>query len=135
MLNVTCALIIKNNKVLITQNGPESDHAFQWEFPGGKNKKDESDEACIIREIYEELELIIKLIERMHSVEHDYGIKKVRLMPFICNISGGNLKLNNHINKKWLSFEELYKIDFSDADKRLIQLTKNREILKEYTRK
>ena len=133
MLNVTCALIIKNKKVLITQNGPESDHAFQWEFPGGKVKNDESDEESIIREIYEELELNIKTLERMLPVEHEYKIKRIRLIPFICNISNGSLKLNNHINKKWLGFEELYKIDFSEADQRLIEFTKNKEILKKYT--
>lgn len=133
MLNVTCALIVKNGKLLITRNGPQSDHALQWEFPGGKIKKTETDKACIIREIKEELELDIQVITQLKAIEHDYGIKQIRLIPFICEITGGTLKLNNHIEKKWITAKELLSVDFSEADKRLIQQKENLKILKKYT--
>lgn len=135
MLKVTCALIVKNGKLLITRNGPESDHALQWEFPGGKVKLAETEVACIVREIKEELELNIKVIVQLKAIEHDYGIKKIRLIPFICEITGGILKLNNHIEKKWITTDELCSIDFSEADKRFVQKRETQQILKKYAGK
>ncbi len=135
MLIVTCAHIVKNGKILITQNGEDSDHAFQWEFPGGKIKLNETIEACIVREIKEELELDVYTEKALIPVEHDYGIKKIKLFPFICSIKQGQLKLNNHINAKWVGVPNLLEIDFSEADKKLLINDKNMQFLKEYTRK
>lgn len=132
MIDVTCALIVDGNRVLLAQNGPESDHAFQWEFPGGKIGLNESPHACIIREIQEELELEIEVERELVPIDHDYGIKKIRLIPFICRIVGGTLKLNDHVAVSWVKMEELLSSDLSEADKVLIHLEENRKILKEY---
>lgn len=135
MIEVTCAFIIEKDKVLITQNDKNSDHPLQWEFPGGKIKSGETAEACIIREIKEELELDISVEETMVEVEHDYSIKKIRLIPFICKIKRGTLKLNNHIAEQWVKPELLTKKNLSKADERLISQPQNKYILEEYTRK
>lgn len=135
MIQVTCALLICEGKVLITQNGAESAHPLQWEFPGGKINADETAHACIIREIKEELELDIVVIEDLVAVKHDYGIKKINLIPFVCSIVDGNLKLNNHIDRKWIAFSDLNVVDFSGADKRLISLEENRKLLEKYSGK
>lgn len=127
-------MLIKGGKVLITQNGEDSDHPYQWEFPGGKVKASESDKACIEREIMEELELHVDIIEALFPIEHDYGFKKIRLIPFVCRIKSGTLKLNNHINKKWIEITALKNEDLSEADKRLIELERNKEFLKKYIR-
>ena len=132
MLNVTCALIIKHNKLLIAQNNGESDHPFQWEFPGGKIKPAENAEECILREINEELHLRIQIIKPMVPVYFDYGFKKLTLIPFLCRIESGILKLNNHANYKWIDFSELSGFNFSGADKKVLQHNKNQNLLKKY---
>ncbi|MEN8118331.1 MAG: (deoxy)nucleoside triphosphate pyrophosphohydrolase [Bacteroidota bacterium] len=121
MIQVTCALIFQDNKVLITQNGEDSDHPFQWEFPGGKVKSGESPQECIIREIKEELELGIKVMNTLQPVEYDYKIKEIRLTPFVCSIIEGELKLNEHADGKWVDFDELTKFDLAAADKKLVE--------------
>ena len=94
MLKVTCALIIRDNKLLITQNNFKSDHPFQWEFPGGKIKTGETLENCIKREIMEELEIEIEILSTMKAVIYDYGFKKIKLYPFLCSIKNGKIKLS-----------------------------------------
>ena len=133
MLQVTCAIIIQNKKILITQNSANSDHPFQWEFPGGKTKNGESYEQCIIREIQEELDIHIRVREALIAVEYNYGIKQIRLIPFICTIKNGDIKLNHHHQKDWVSIKQLPEIDFSEADKKLISLDENLQILQKYT--
>jgi 8-oxo-dGTP diphosphatase len=132
MIKVTCACIVHKGRILVTQRGPNSDHPFLWEFPGGKIKPDETPEACMKREILEELELEIEILKPMVSVQHNYGIKQIELIPFLCFASTEKLKLNEHVDFKWTELDELHKLPFSEADEELIQHVTNRIILKEY---
>jgi len=135
MLKVTCAIIIQQNNILITQRVAGSDHPLKWEFPGGKLMLSETVEECVIREIWEELEIEIEIMEPMVSVNHDYGFRQIELIPFLSIIKSGEIKLNEHHDFKWVTFENLEKIDFAAADQTLIQHSGNQEILKKYLRK
>lgn len=134
MIKVTCALIVHSKKILITQRGEDSDHPFQWEFPGGKVNPGETIRGCIIREIREELDIEVEILEKMVAVEYDYGFKKIKLIPFLCSTANHGLKLNEHNDFKWIELTGLENIDFSEADKKLIQQKKNGEMLKKYFR-
>ncbi len=132
VLKVTCALIIQNKKLLIAQNNSDSDHPFQWEFPGGKTRNMETSEDAVKREILEELEIEIEIREKMNSVKFDYGFKQIVLIPFLCSIKKGEIKLNEHKAFKWISITELGEIDFSGADRKLVQHDRNLAILEKY---
>jgi len=117
MINVTCAVIRnEDDRVLVVQRGEETDHPLKWEFPGGKIDAGESEEECIIREIQEELSLDVVIFGKLPVVEHDYGYKKIRLIPFICDTLDDMPMLNEHISFEWLNPGELGKVDFSEAD-------------------
>lgn len=121
MIDVTCALIIHENKVLAVQRGPETDHPFQWEFPGGKIRDNESAEESIRREIREELSVEIEIFEKLKPIEYDYGIKIIRLIPFICSIKKGSLFLTEHIAQQWVLPGNAEELNWSEADRKLIQ--------------
>jgi 8-oxo-dGTP diphosphatase len=117
MINVTCAVIRnEDNEVLIVQRGEMSDHHYKWEFPGGKLSPGESEEECIIREVEEELSMEIIICGRLPVVEHDYGHKKIRLIPFICDSLDELPLLSEHVAFKWISPEKLITVDFTAAD-------------------
>ncbi len=117
MINVTCAVIRnEEDEVLIVQRGEATDHPFKWEFPGGKLAGGESDEECIIREIREELSMDIVICGRLPVVEHDYGHKQIKLIPFICDTLDELPFLSEHLAYKWLNGQELISADFSEAD-------------------
>jgi len=134
MLKVTCAIIIQQNKILVTQLNASSDHPLKWEFPGGKLKPGETEEECISREINEELEIDIEIRKPMISLFHNYGCKQIELIPFLCVIKTGVIKLNEHHDLIWVTLKELEKIDFAAADRKLIQHSGNHNILKKYLR-
>ena len=117
MLHVTCAVIRnEDNQILVVQRGEATDHPFKWEFPGGKLKPKETEEECIIREIDEELSMEIIICGRLSEVEHDYGHKQIRLIPFICDTLNEMPVLSEHIDYKWIDTEDIIKVDFSEAD-------------------
>lgn len=118
--------------MLVTQLGESNEQPFRWEFPGGKLKSGETAEDCIIREISEELEIEIEIQDSIIPLKYDFGFKQIELIPFICQIKSGTIKLNEHIDYKWITFEDLMITDFSEADSKLVQLAENREILKKY---
>lgn len=55
LLVVACALVDEDGRVLLAQR-PDGKHlAGYWEFPGGKLLPGETPEACLVRELREEL--------------------------------------------------------------------------------
>lgn len=114
---VTCAVIRnEENEVLIVQRGESSDHPYKWEFPGGKLSAGETEVECIIREIREELSMEIVIFGRLPEVEHDYGKKQIRLIPFICDTLDELPLLSEHIAFKWVEPKDLLSFDYSEAD-------------------
>lgn len=132
MLHVTCAIILKQNKFLVAQLDGNSNHPFQWEFPGGKIKTGETAEQCIKREILEELEIHISIIQHLKPVVHDYGFCKIQLIPFLSRIEKGKITIREHARFKWLTFEKFNTIDLVEADKKI--LVENEKELKKHAR-
>jgi 8-oxo-dGTP diphosphatase len=128
MIEVTCAIIVNDSKILAVQRGPESSHPWKWEFPGGKIQNNETAVQCIIREIEEELLLRIDVLLQLESIEFDYGTKSILLIPFICKIVSGELILTEHVDKCWLEIDQWQVIDWLGADRELV--LKNQESLK-----
>ncbi len=117
-VHVTAAVIIHDNRILCVQrNENKYDYiSKKWEFPGGKVEENEQLEETIKREIQEELNLIIGVKSFLIQVNHQYPDFKLKMDTFICEIIDGNLKLNEHIDFKWLSVEELSFLDWAAAD-------------------
>jgi 8-oxo-dGTP diphosphatase len=117
MIDVTCAIIRnEEEEILVVQRGLESDHPLKWEFPGGKLHEGESLEDCIIREILEELSIDIVIVSSLPPVEHDYGFRQIKLIPFICDTLDEVPLLSEHAAYRWVSTEELKSVDFCEAD-------------------
>lgn len=55
LLVVACALIDTDGRVLVAERPPGKSMAGLWEFPGGKLQPGETPEACLVRELMEEL--------------------------------------------------------------------------------
>ena len=119
VLKVVAAIIIKNKKVFATQRG-YGDFKDVWEFPGGKIDVGETPEEALVREIKEELDTEVEVIELLDTVEYDYPNFHLSMDCFICRIKSGNLVLKEHEASAWLTKETLYSVDWLPADEGLI---------------
>ena len=62
MIEVSAGIVYdREGRILICQRGEGRNHAHLWEFPGGKLEMGESPEACLIRELQEELSLPVRV--------------------------------------------------------------------------
>jgi 8-oxo-dGTP diphosphatase len=116
MINVTCAIIIKDNKIVVTQRSEKMKMPLKWEFPGGKLESGETVVECIKREIKEELNIEIVILKELQNRIFDYGDFKINLIPFVAYYTCGEIKLTEHKQFKLLKLSELLDLDWAEAD-------------------
>ena len=117
MIKVSCAIILNSTgKILVTQRSATMPLPLKWEFPGGKIETGETAEECLIREIKEELNIEIEITGSLSPNDHQYPNKLIRLIPFICRQTGGDLALKEHAEYKWLDDKDLLDLDWAEAD-------------------
>ena len=118
-IRVVAAIIMDHGKVFATQRG-YGEFKDGWEFPGGKIEADEAPEEAVIREIKEELDTEIEVIELLDTVEYDYPKFHLSMDCFVCHIKSGNLVLKEHEAAAWLTKDTLDSVDWLPADQGLI---------------
>jgi len=80
---VSAAVIIEDQKVLVSQRPSQSHMSGFWEFPGGKVETNESPQDALVREIQEELGIPIRVGNILDVVFHQYPSKNVLLLFFL----------------------------------------------------
>lgn len=70
MIHVSCGLILNNQyEVLMTLRRPEQLRPNMWEMPGGKREPGETDQACLVRELREELGVDVEVDPRAIAID------------------------------------------------------------------
>ena len=113
------AIIIDGEKVFATQRG-YGDFKGGWEFPGGKIEEGETTEEALTREIKEELDAEVEVLELLDTVEYDYPKFHLSMDCFVCKIKSGDMVLKEHEAAAWLTRQTLYSVDWLPADYGLI---------------
>ena len=126
-IDVTAGIIWKKNKFLITLRPPRGLLGGLWEFPGGKLEAGEDLAACLRREIREELGIRIDIGPRLISVKHAYTHFRITLHVFECAYAGGSFRLHGCDDYRWISPGQLDRYAFPGADRKVIQILKERK--------
>lgn len=116
MIQVVCAVILKEGRILIAQRSEEMKMPLKWEFPGGKLEEGEKEKEALIREIKEELNIDVVPLERVSSNIHDYGSFKINLIAYLCEYVSGEIELLEHKDFKFLEIQDLLEYDLAEAD-------------------
>ena len=121
LVEVAAGLIFRNGRLLIAQRPQGSHLEGLWEFPGGKREPGETFKDCLVRELSEELGVVVKVGALLESVQHDYPGKSVRIEFFSCELSQGEPRSVEGQALRWVCAEDLSGIQFPEADSALIQ--------------
>lgn len=120
MQRIIAAAIIENNKVLIAKRNYGSLAGF-WEFPGGKVEGNETDEECIVREIYEELSVNIKAVEYLCEQNFIKDNKQCVIILYRARLINDKFNLVAHSEIKWVEKKELSSYNLAPLDKQLLE--------------
>ncbi|XHR94458.1 (deoxy)nucleoside triphosphate pyrophosphohydrolase [Mucilaginibacter sp. UC70_90] len=122
MIKVTCAIIVNaGGLVFAAQRSATMSLPLKWEFPGGKIEPGETAEACLIREIKEELHVDVEIVSSLPANTHQYPNVTIQLIPFVCRITSGQIVLKEHFDFKWLHKDELLALDWAEADVAVVE--------------
>ena len=121
MIEVACAVVFFEGKVLVAKRGPGRDEGF-WEFPGGKKQENESIFKTAERELYEELGLTVVSENELWRYSYNAPDKtKIELIFIRCNCGKFTPKCSEHSEVALVPIPELtyYKLlqgDFAFAN-------------------
>ncbi|HEY5480925.1 MAG TPA: 8-oxo-dGTP diphosphatase MutT [Verrucomicrobiae bacterium] len=125
IIDVSAALVFREGKLLITQRYADAHLGDLWEFPGGKREPNETFEACLQRELREELGIEVAVGELVESLTHAYPEKTVYLKFYRCRWEEHEPQTLGCSAFKWVTADELKDYAFPAADAQLLDKLKD----------
>ncbi|MFD7656039.1 NUDIX domain-containing protein [Actinosynnema sp. NPDC059797] len=115
---VVGAAIIRDGLLLAQQRAYPPDAAGRWELPGGRVEPGETDEAALIRECREELDITIT---PGPALEPDVPLRPdLLLRAYTANLDTGTPTPADHQAVRWITPTELPTLDWLPADRALL---------------
>ena len=121
VIEVAAALIQDaEGRYLITQRRRGSHLEGLWEFPGGKRDAGEDMQACLARELTEELGARFVVGDKVDTIRWEYPDRTVTLHFYRCWLESGTIEPQESQAMAWVAPQDLTRYDFPPADRELI---------------
>jgi 8-oxo-dGTP diphosphatase len=122
ILVAACALIDADGRVLIAQRPAGKSMAGLWEFPGGKIETGERPEQSLIRELREELGIVVKeeCLAPLTFASHLYPDFHLLMPLYVCRRWEGFVEAQEQQALKWVRPLDLRNYPMPPADEPLI---------------
>jgi 8-oxo-dGTP diphosphatase len=118
---VTAAVVERDGRFLVTRRLKGTHLEDHWEFPGGKCEANETLDACLLRELREELDVEAAIGDEILSTSHDYPDRRVELHFFSVVLRGQPApQLGQEM--MWVRREDLSSLKLPPADDELVAL-------------
>jgi 8-oxo-dGTP diphosphatase len=121
IVHVAVAVIVNDDETCISLRHNQAHQGGLWEFPGGKIEPGETVEQALIREIAEELGLVIECSRPLITVTHHYSDKSVCLhVRKVLSYKGSAHGVEGQ-QVKWVPVSQLSLYDFPEANLPIIK--------------
>jgi len=117
-----CALIDADGRVLLAQRPEGKSMAGLWEFPGGKIEAGETPEQSLIRELEEELGIVVKeaCLAPLTFASHSYPDFHLLMPLYVCRRWDGTVTAREGQSLAWVRPNRLRDYPMPPADIPLI---------------
>jgi 8-oxo-dGTP diphosphatase len=122
VLVAACALVDADGRVLIAQRPAGKPMAGLWEFPGGKIEDGEAPEASLIRELQEELGIVVNeaCLAPLTFASHAYPDFHLLMPLYVCRRWEGQVTAQEGQALAWVKPNRLREYEMPPADVPLI---------------
>jgi 8-oxo-dGTP diphosphatase len=122
LLVAAAALVDADGRVLICQRPQGKQLAGLWEFPGGKVETGETPEACLIRELDEELGITVRhaCLAPFVFASHEYGSFHLLMPLYLVRRWEGQVTAKEHEAIAWVRPNKLTDYPMPPADGPLV---------------
>ncbi len=120
---VVCAIIMRDDRIMLAQRPPDKKLGGLWEFPGGKVEAGESAETALHRELQEELGCSVRITQTLAPFVHAYEWGSIELIPFVCDLAEDSPEphAHEHTALVWAERADLSAFDLAPADVPLLR--------------
>jgi 8-oxo-dGTP diphosphatase len=117
-----CALIDADGRVLLAQRPKGKSMAGLWEFPGGKIEAGETPEQSLIRELEEELGIVVKeaCLAPLTFASHGYADFHLLMPLYVCRRWDGTVTAREGQGLAWVRPNRLRDFPMPPADLPLV---------------
>jgi len=115
-IRVVAAVLERDGRYLITQRRATAVLPLLWEFPGGRVEAGETDANALKRELAHRLGVTIEPGQLISFVTHPYEKYAVDLYLYECTLVGGEPRLVNVADFRWVKSAEFERYPFTPAD-------------------
>jgi A/G-specific adenine glycosylase len=120
--DVAAAVTVREDgAVLVAQRRMDDMLGGLWEFPGGKREEGESLVGCLVREMKEELGVVVEVGEPLIVVAHAYSHFRITLHAFWCRMTHGQLQTLGCAAFRWVQPGDLDELPMSAVDRKIAQ--------------
>jgi 8-oxo-dGTP diphosphatase len=120
-VHVAVGVIMRQGKVLLALRGNAQHQGGKWEFPGGKVERGESVQQALLRELQEELAIVVTQSTPLMTLEYSYPEKTVLLDIWRVSQFDGEPHGREGQPLRWASVAELSTIAFPDANQPIVK--------------
>ena len=122
VLVAACALIDADGRVLIAQRPEGKPMAGLWEFPGGKVEAGERPEQTLIRELREELGIVVSepCLAPLTFASHSYPDFHLLMQLYVCRRWEGTVTATEGQRLAWVKPNRLRDYQMPPADVPLV---------------
>lgn len=124
VVEVGCAIIRKEGRLLIAQRNLNDSYGGYWEFPGGKREANETLEACLVREVSEELGVRICPQKLLCRHAHETPGRKILLCFYFCDWAEGEPVALDCKDFRWVARNEIGQYQFPPGDGEVLEALK-----------
>lgn len=119
---VAAAVILRPDRVLVAQRQPDDLLGGMWEFPGGTCEAGETLEACLRREIAEELGVEIAVGPQIAALPHAFTHFRLTLHVFLCRLTAGEPRPLQCADWRWVTLAEVAGLPMAVLDRRVVDI-------------
>jgi 8-oxo-dGTP diphosphatase len=122
VLVAACALIDADGRVLVARRPEGKPMAGLWEFPGGKLLPGETPEACLVRELAEELGVAVETpcLAPLTFASHAYEGFHLLMPLYVCRVWEGDPRAREGQELRWVRARALRELAMPEADRPLV---------------
>ncbi len=127
VLVVACALVDADGRVLVARRPEGRCMAGLWEFPGGKLEPGETPEACLVRELREELGIDTEAscLAPFTFASHAYPDFHLLMPLYVCRVWRGLPRPREGQELRWVAPAELERLAMPPADRPLVAMLRD----------